>query len=90
MFNRSLLMIEFTAKLDNTIQLNDDIKEQARRRADLLNSTLDVATKVSDSRSVIIAGIRDAKEMLRQMESTSPASPQDIFKRQDNLQVCKC
>jgi len=83
-----ILDTEFSTQLENTIRLSDDIAEQAQRRSDLLHTALDVATKISDGRMMLINGLKDAREAIAQCEASSETiDAHGLSKRQDDLQV---
>lgn len=79
---------EFTTQLENTIQLNTEVHEQAQRRSDVLHAALDVTSKITDVRSLLVTGLKDAHDVLAQIDGSSDTvNPRDLRKKRNDLQV---
>jgi len=84
-----LVSAEVTGRMDHARQLADEVRKSAESRRNTLSTMIDLASKISATRTSLLSGLKDAKHVFDQLEPNGDDSL-GLDERRDALQVLLC
>jgi len=81
------MLTEVIGHMDRTKQLASEVCEQAESRRDTLQTMIDLAVRISASRTALLSGLRDAKHVFGQLDEPVADDSLSLQDRRDALQV---
>jgi len=80
------MLTEVTSQMERTQCLSDELREQAESHRRTLQTMIDLASKITASRTSLSSGLRDAKQVFGQLEPVS-TDWKSLQEHRDTLQV---